>query len=91
MAIYYCIPGACQITQNLLNFYMLITLKHKNVVEKFVKNVYGEKHSFFELTNTVGVYIGIACMRQFQSVQATYVTEIKETYFEIYNYHESCP
>ena len=30
---------------------MLITLKHKKVVEKFVKKNYGEKHSFIELTH----------------------------------------
>ena len=30
------------------------------------------------------VHIGIASMRQFQCAPTTYVTEIKETYFEIY-------
>ena len=30
------------------------------------------------------VHIGIASMRQFQGVPTTYVTEIKETYFQIY-------
>ena len=30
------------------------------------------------------VHIGIASMRRFQCVPATKVTEIKETYFEIY-------
>ena len=30
-------------------------------------------------------------MRQFQCVQTTYVTEIKETYFEIYTKQVSCP
>ena len=30
-------------------------------------------------------------MRQFQIVTKTYVTEIKETYFEIYNKQVSCP
>ena len=30
------------------------------------------------------VHIGIAYMMQFQCVPTTYVTEIKETYFEIY-------
>ena len=30
-------------------------------------------------------------MRQFQCVPTAYVTEIKETYFEIYIYQESCP
>ena len=33
---------------------MLIILKHKKVVETFVKKVYGEKHSFIELTYVVG-------------------------------------
>ena len=37
------------------------------------------------------VHIGIASMRQFQSVPTTYVTEIKETYFEIYTKQVSCP
>ena len=36
------------------------------------------------------VHIGIASMRQFQCVPATYVTEIKETYFEIYTKQVSC-
>ena len=30
------------------------------------------------------MHIGIASMRQFQCVPTTYVTEITETYFEIY-------
>ena len=30
-------------------------------------------------------------MRQFQCVPTTYVTEIEETYFEIYIYQEVCP
>ena len=30
-------------------------------------------------------------MRQFKFVQITYVTEIKETYFEIYTKQVSCP
>ena len=30
-------------------------------------------------------------MIQFQCVTTTYVTEIKETYFEIYTKQESCP
>ena len=35
------------------------------------------------------MHIGIASMRQFQCVPTIYVTEIKETYFEIYTkkYH----
>ena len=35
---------------------MLIALKHKIVVEKFVKNVYGEKHSFIEWTYVEGAH-----------------------------------
>ena len=43
-----------------------------------VKNVHlMNEHMLF-------VHIGIAIMRQFQCVPTTYVTEIKETYFEIY-------
>ena len=30
-------------------------------------------------------------MRQFPCIPTTYVTEIKETYFEVYTYQESCP
>ena len=37
------------------------------------------------------VHIGIASMRQFQCVPATYVTEVKETYFEIYIIQVSGP
>ena len=33
----------------------------------------------------------IASMRQFQRVLTTYVTEVKETYFEIYTKQVSCP
>ena len=55
---------------------MLVTLKHKKVVEKFVKNLfYGETHSFIEWTNVVGAQWNV-----YQCVPTTYVTEIKETY-----------
>ena len=37
------------------------------------------------------VHIGIATMRQLQCVPTTYVTEIKEAYFEIYTIQVSCP
>ena len=43
---------------------------------------YGEKHSFIEWTYAVGA--------QFQCVPTTYVTEIKEIYFEIYTKQVSC-
>ena len=33
------------------------------------------------------MHIGIASMRLLQCVPTTYVTEIKEAYFEIYKYH----
>ena len=62
---------------------LLITLKHKKVVDIFVKKVYGEKHSFIELTYVVGAHC--SC------VPTTYVTENKDTYFEIYTYQESFP
>ena len=39
-----------------VHLYMLITLKHWKVVEKFVEKVYGEKHSFTELTYVVGAH-----------------------------------
>ena len=71
-----------------LHKYFSITLKHKTIVEKFVKKVYDEKHSFIEV---VYVHIGIASVRHFQYVQITYVTKIKKSYFEIYIYQEPCP
>ena len=37
------------------------------------------------------VHLGIAAMRQFQSVPTTHVSEIKETCFEIYTKQVSCP
>ena len=37
------------------------------------------------------MHIGIASLRQFQCVPTTYVTEIKETYFEIYTKQVPCP
>ena len=39
----------------------------------------------------IGIVSIVASMRQFQCVPTTDVTEIKETYFEIYIYQESCP
>ena len=66
---------------------MFITLKHTNIVEKVVKK--------FTVKNTrllnwylLLVHIGIALIRQFQCVTITYVTKIKETYFEIYTYQD---
>ena len=38
------------------SFLMFIALKHKKVIVKFVKKVYGEKHSFIELTYVVGAH-----------------------------------
>ena len=38
----------------------------------------------------LSVHIGIASMRQFQCVPTSYVTEIKEPYFEIYTKQVSC-
>ena len=58
-----------------LHAHYTITLK---VIEKFVKNVYGDKHSFIELTYVVGA-------------PTSHVTEIKEIYFEIYTKQVSCP
>ena len=37
------------------------------------------------------MHIEIGSMRQFQYVPTTYVTEIKQTYFEIYTQQESFP
>ena len=51
----FCHPDARQTTQKHVHLYMLITLKHKKVVEKFVKkSVYGEKNWFIEWTFVVG-------------------------------------
>ena len=63
---------------------------------------YDEKHSFIEWTYVEGAHwdclleaMDICCMcpldLQLQYVPATYVTEIKETYFEIYTKQVSCP
>ena len=95
LAIYHCHPGACQTTQKPVHFYLLITLKHKKVVEKFVKKklFYGEKHSFIEWTYVVGAHW--SCLYEVipmcYNVPTTYVTEIKEIYFEIYSKQVSCP
>ena len=44
---------------------MLITLKHKTVVEQFVKNLfYGEKHSIIEWTYVVGAHWN--CLFEYQ-------------------------
>ena len=53
-------------------------------VEKFVKNLfYGEKHLFIEWTYDVGAHI--ICLKEaIPMCTNNYVTEIKETYFEIY-------
>ena len=64
----------------LVHFYMLITLKHK-AVEKFVKKAYMVKNTHLIYGHLLWMHIEIA--RQFQCVPTTYVTEIKETYFEI--------
>ena len=69
---------------------MLITLKHKKV-DKFVKKTNMVKNTHLLNGHMLKVHIGIASMRQFQCVPTTYVTEINETYFEIYIYQESCP
>ena len=49
---------------------MLITLKHKKVVEKFVKNMFMVKNALW--------------LNGHNYVYQQHVTEIKETYFEIY-------
>ena len=54
-----------------------------------------ERHSFIEWKYAVCahrncLYEAVASMRQLQCVPTTYVTEIKETYFEIYIYQKSC-
>ena len=107
LVIYYWHPGACEATQILVHFYMLITLKHKSSWE-VCEPVLCWKHSFIEWTYVVcaqcvpttyvteikETYFEICLyqsMRQFQCVPTAYVTEIKETYFEIYTKQVSCP
>ena len=66
---------------------MLITLKHNKIVEKkFVKKKFIVKNTHLLNCHMFQVHIGIASISQFQCVPTTYVTEIMETYFEIYNY-----
>ena len=72
---------------------MLITLKHKIVVGKFVKKIMVKKTLFYWID-----ICDICCrctlelpMRQLQCVLTTYVTENKETNFEIYIYQEPFP
>ena len=92
LAIYNCYPCTCQTTQKRVFFYMLITLKHKKVVEKLLKTLfYGEKNTHLLNGHMLQVYIRIASMRQFQCTHTTNVTKIKETYLEIYNKQVSCP
>ena len=65
-----------------------------------MKKVYGEKHSFIELTYVVGAHWNclngtipmcrIALMRQLQCVPTTYFAEIKKN-IEIYTKQVSCP
>ena len=71
---------------------MLITLKHKKIAESLGKKVYGEKHSFIKLTYVEGAHWN--CLIEAIPMCTTYISyviEIKETYFEIYIYQESCP
>ena len=56
---------------------MLITLKHKKVVEKLVKKVIMVKNTHLLNEHMSYVHIGIASMRQFQCVPTTYLTENK--------------
>ena len=60
-------------------------------VEMFVKNLFLVKNTHLLSEHMLKVHIGIASMRQFQCIPTTYVTEIKETYFEIYTKQVSCP
>ena len=71
---------------------MLIALKQKKVVEKFVKNLFMTKNTHLLNGHMLLVHIGIASIMQFQCVPKTYmyVTEIKESYFEIHICQESC-
>ena len=60
------------------------------VVEKFVKNLfYAEKHAFIEKIYVVGTHLEF--LIEAFPLCTTYVTEIKETYFEIYTKQVLCP
>ena len=56
-----------------------------------MKNLFYAKKTHLLNGHMLYVPIGIASMRLFQCVPTTYVTEIKETYFEIYTKQVSCP
>ena len=56
-----------------------------------MKNLFMVKEHLFIDGHMLQVHIGIASMRLFQCVPTAYVTEIKETYFEIYIEQVSCP
>ena len=55
-----------------------------------MKNLFYDKNSHLLHGHMLWVYIGIASMRQFQCVPTTCVTEINETYFEIYTKQVKC-
>ena len=54
------------------------------IVEKLVKNLFYGENIHLLNGHMLYVHIRIASTRQFQCVPTAYVTEIKETYFEIY-------
>ena len=64
---------------------MVITPKHSKVVEKFVEKIMGK---------TLIYWIDICCRCTLELPKCeptTYVTKIKETYFEIYTKQVACP
>ena len=69
-------------TQNLVHFYMLITLKHKSSWEVCENQFYGKN------THLLNEHMFRCTLELPLFVPTTYVTEIKETYFDTLNkYH----
>ena len=72
---------------------MLITQKHKETVEKFVKKGYGDKHSFIELTFVAGAHWN--CLNEAIPMCTNNIIMLltfnTETYFGIYTKQVSCP
>ena len=56
-----------------------------------MKTLFGGKNTHLLNSHMLTVHIGIASMRQFLCAPSTFVTEIKETFFEINTKQVSCP
>ena len=89
--LYYCHPGARKPTQKLVHFYMLITLKHKKVVEKFVKTCFMVKNTHLLHGHMLLAHIGIASMGIASIIQMcnnNIILKLMETYkYTLNKYH----